>query len=449
MKRLVLLLTTVSLAACQDLAAPAPVHDAQPLSSVSVAADGSIPGHYIVVADWDADAPALAAQFGIAPRHVYRHLLNGFSAEIPDDVVQRLAADARVLRISVQRQFQALGTTVPAGSWGIDRIDQRALPIDGLYTYDVDASAVRAYVIDTGLRHTHHEFEGRATLGFDAFANDPTDPILRAALGSGECDFHATHVAGTIGGKTYGVAKKVQIVGVRVLSCAGYGSDADVIAGMDWIAEHGTLPAVANMSLGDIVPSKKLGLSTEIDDAVKNLVASGVTLAIAAGNGYGLGAAPGYDACDYPLANVPEAITVGASRRSPTTTNYTVDMQTAWTSFGPCVDIYAPGQTILSASSDSDESTANASGTSMATPHVAGVAALVLAQSPGLTSAEVQDIIVRGATADVLQRNPNNVTAALDPTPLLLLYSRVKAPALKKNGKPVPCTPRRQRDGVC
>ncbi|MGQ0815217.1 MAG: S8 family peptidase [Gemmatimonadota bacterium] len=447
MKRYASLLAVLALAACQD-DATAPAARTTPLA-YEVAADGSIPGHYIVVADWDADAAGLATDYGLQPRHVFEHLLNGFSAQIPDDVVQALAADARVLRLSVQRQFTKLETVTPAGSWGIDRVDQRNLPIDGLYAYDVDASDVRAYVIDTGMRTTHVEFEARATKGFDAFANDPTDPELRALLGDGECDLHATHVGGTIGGKTFGIAKGVNIVSVRVLNCVGFGSDADVIAGMDWVAKNGVLPAVANMSLGDVVPSKKLGLSTEIDNAVKTLVASGVSLSIAAGNGYGLGAAPGYDACDYPLANVPEAITVGATRRSPSVTDYTFDQQTAWTSFGACVDIYAPGQTVRSSLADSDVATGDLSGTSMATPHVAGVAALVLAQSPGATPAEVQSIIVSGATPDVIQKNPNNTTASLDPNPVLMLYSRVRPPDVKKNGKPWPCTPKRQREGQC
>lgn len=447
MKRYVLLLAALALAACQESTAPAPQLAQQ---HALLNTDGNIQGHYIVVADWDVDAPSLAAQYGIQPRHTYKHLLNGFSGAISDDVVQQLAADPRVLRISVQRQMQKFEVVSPAGSWGIDRIDQRALPLDGQYIYDVDASNVRAYVIDTGLRTTHVEFEGRATKGFDAFANDPSDPVARAAVGDGECDLHATHVGGTIGGKRFGIAKGVNIVSVRVLNCAGYGSDADVIAGMDWVAEHGVLPAVANMSLGDVVPTKTLGTSTEIDNAVKAMVASGVTVAIAAGNGYGLGAAPGYDACGYPLANVPEAITVGATTRSPSATSYTTDMQTAWTSFGPCVDIYAPGQTIMSAYADSDESTGTLSGTSMATPHVAGVAALVLAQAPFATPAQVHQAIVSGSTANVIQKNPNNTTAAMDATPLLMLYSRVQPPAnVKKNGKPFPCTPRRQRDGQC
>lgn len=447
MRRYVLLLGVLVLAACQDSTAPGP-HATTPAALIDT--EGNITGAYIVVADWDADASALAAEYGITPRHTYEHLLNGFAATIPDDVVQRLAADPRVLRISVQRQMQKFETVTSAGSWGIDRVDQRTLPLDGNYTYDADASNVRAYIIDTGLRTTHVEFGGRASVGFDAFANDPTDAPLRAALGDGECDFHATHVGGTIGGTHFGIAKGIHIVSVRVLNCAGYGSDADVIAGMDWVAKNGMLPAVANMSLGDVVPSKKLGTSTEIDNAVKALVASGVTVAIAAGNGYGSGAAPGYDACDYPLANVPEAITVGASTRAPSSSSYTTDMQTSWTSFGRCVDVYAPGQTILSSTADSDESVGTASGTSMATPHVAGVAALVLARAPWATPAEVQAAIVQGATPGVIQKNPDNTTAALDAAPVLMLYSRVKPPAtLKRNGNPVPCTPKRQREGQC
>jgi subtilisin family serine protease len=434
-----LLAFAVATSACAS-DATAPTGD-RPQAAL-VASDGSISGHYIVVADWSVDAPALAAEYGLQPRHTYEHLLNGFAAAIPDDVVAALSGDPRVLRVSVQRQLQKLATTTePAAAWGIDRIDQRTLPLDGTYSYDHDAHKVRAYIIDTGVRYSHTEFEGRATLGFDAFANDPADALLYD--GSGDCDGHGTHVAGTVGGRTYGVAKRVQIVGVRVLNCAGYGSDADVIAGMDWVAEHGVLPASANMSLGDVVPSKKLGTSTEIDNAVKALVASGVSLAIAAGNGYGLGAAPGYDACDYPLANVPEAITVGATKID--------DEQTAWTSFGRCVDVYAPGNGIVSSYATDDNATASLSGTSMATPHVAGVAALVLAQAPGATPAEVHSVIVNGATAGVVSKNPDNLTAALDPAPLLMLHSRIAVPGyLKgKHGSSRPCTPKRQRDGVC
>ena len=438
MRRFIPLLAVIALAGCGD--APTAPSSAGSPRALLATDEGSIPGHYIVVADWSSSVPDLAGTYGITPKHVYRHLLNGFSAELSEQTVQQLLADPRVLRVSVQRQLGKTPTfSEPAASWGLDRVDQRLLPLDGAYNYDGTAANVRAYVIDTGIRYTHSEFEGRAVLGFDAFANDPADQQLYD--GSGDCDGHGTHVAGTIGGRTYGIAKSVQLVGVRVLNCAGYGSDADVIAGMDWVAEHGVLPAAANMSLGDVVPSKKLGTSTEIDNAVRALVASGVSLSIAAGNGYGLGAAPGYDACDYPLANVPEAITVGASQRN--------DEQTAWTSFGACVDVYAPGSGILSSYATDDNATSSLSGTSMATPHVTGVAALVLGQAPGATPAEVHDVIVKGATAGVLSKNPDNITASLDPTPLLLLYSRVTPPASRGKPGSKPCTPRRQRDGVC
>jgi subtilisin family serine protease len=448
MKRYLLLIAALALTACQETTAPTSELTTQ---RAVINTDGNLAGQYIVVTDWSVDDAALAAEYGITPRHTYEHLLNGFAGSIPDDVVQRLAGDPRVLRISVQRLMQKFDTQLAPGSWGIDRIDQRTLPLDNAYTYDTDAATVRAYILDMGLRATHQEFEGRAIRGFDAFTWDPTDPTQQELLGSAECDSHATHVAGTVGGKTYGVAKKVQLVGVRVLNCAGYGNDADVIAGMDWVAENAILPAVANMSLGDFVPGKLLGTSTEIDNALKAMIASGVVTAVAAGNGWGSGAAPGYDACNHPLANVREAIVVGASERNSSTA-YTFDRQTAWTSYGPCVDVYAPGGAIISSTSEGDNTSGSNSGTSMSAPHVAGVAALILGRNPNLTPAEVQDIIVNQATPNVIQKNANNTTAAADPTPLLMLYSRPVVPpvtALKKNGKPVPCTPRRKLEGSC
>jgi subtilisin family serine protease len=448
MKKTCCLLAVLLAAACHDTTSPVSVTSPQ---RALINTDGNLAGQYIVVTDWAVDDAALAAEYGITPRHTYQHLLNGFAGPIPDDVVQQLAGDPRVLRISVQRLMQRFETQLAPGSWGLDRVDQRALPLDNAYTYDTDAATVRAYILDMGLRATHAEFEGRAVRAFDAFTWDPTDATQQQLLGSAECDSHATHVAGTVGGKTYGIAKKVQLVGVRVLNCAGYGNDADVIAGMDWVAEHGTLPAVANMSLGDVVPGKLLGTSTEIDQALKAMIASGIVVAVAAGNGWGSGGAPGYDACNHPLANVREALVVGASERNSSTL-YTFDRQTAWTSYGPCVDVYAPGSSIMSSTSASDVSSGSSSGTSMAAPHVAGVAALVLGRNPNLTPAEVHDIIVNQATPNVIQKNANNVTAAADATPLLMLYSRPTVPApptLKKNGRPVPCTPRRQREGTC
>ena len=435
MKRIYALLAIGALGCADSIA---PVVERSPAPAYTVAEDGSIPGHYIVVADWSADAAGLAAAYGLETQHVYRHLLNGFAAEIPDDVVAQLSSDPRVLRISVQRQMTKVETVESAASWGLDRVDQHPLPLDGLYTYDRDAAKVRSYIIDTGIRYSHQEFEGRAVEGYDAFAGDPTDPLL-GYDGSGDCDGHGTHVAGTVGGRTYGVAKRVQLVGVRVLNCAGFGSDADVIGGMDWVAEHGVLPASANMSLGDVVPSKTLGASSEIDNAVKALVESGVVLAVAAGNGWGNGTL-GADACMFPIANVPEAITVAATDRT--------DTYTRWTNYGDCIDVFAPGLSIVSAYNTDDAATATLSGTSMSTPHVAGVAALVLAEAPGATPQEVRDVIVAGATQNVVK--PHSLNTGATPNNHVL-YSRLQVPNELKGrfGSSVPCTPKRQRDGVC
>jgi subtilisin family serine protease len=428
------------LASCSDAPTSSlPDRNEKPAAAL-VSSDGSIPGNYIVEADWNTDAVALAAQFGIKPKYVYEQLINGFAAAFPSTVAEALAADPRVLKITVQRQFSKLETVSQThATWGIDRIDQRALPLDSTYTYAFTGAGVTAYIIDTGIRYSHREFEGRAVRGWDAYAADPTDPLL-GYDGSGDCDGHGTHVAGTVGGKTFGVAKKVNLVGVRVLNCAGYGSDADVIAGMDWVAKNATLPATANMSLGDVVPSKTMGTSGPVDDAVKALVASGVTLAVAAGNGWGNGTV-GADACMFPISNVPEAITVAASG--------TTDSRTMWTNYGACIDVFAPGSSILSSTFDNDSSSGTKSGTSMSTPHVVGVASLILQQAPGATPQQVRDVIVSQATQNIIKTTTLNT----DPTPNShLLYSRAVAPS-SLIGKPPkhtkPCTPRRQRDGEC
>ena len=434
------LLALAALGACNDSAPPTGPSPMSTPSTALVASDGSIPGHYIVVANWSADAPALAAEYGIQPRYVYTDLLNGFSAAFPSSVADALATDPRVLKVSVQRQLSKVATVTQTGAtWGLDRIDQRALPMDSLYSYDFNGAGVTTYIIDTGIRYSHSEFEGRAVKGFDAFAADPTDPLL-GYDGSGDCDGHGTHVAGTVGGKTWGVAKKVNLVGVRVLNCAGYGSDADVIAGMDWVAKNGILPASANMSLGDPVPTKTLGTNGPVDDAVKALIASGVTLAVAAGNGWGNGTV-GADACMFPIANVPEAITVAASTRT--------DTRTTWTNYGACIDIFAPGSGITSATFDNDNSSGSKSGTSMSTPHVAGAAALVLQQAPGATPAEVRDVLVSQATQNIILPTTLNNGHTMNSH---LLYSRAAAPKTLIGKQPKstkPCTPRRQRDGLC
>lgn len=441
MRNLKLLAAAMVVTACSDSADPvAPAAEAPRTPAATVSTDGSIPGNYIVVANWESNALALAADYGIKPRHVYEHLINGFSGAFPSSVAEALALDPRVIRISVQRQMQKIETvSQPGATWGLDRIDQRALPLNSTYSYDFTGAGVNAYIIDTGIRYSHREFEGRASLGVDVFAADPTDPVL-GYDGSGDCDGHGTHVSGTVGGRTYGVAKQVKLVGVRVLNCAGYGSDADVIAGMDWVAKNATLPAVANMSLGDVIPTKTLGTNGPVDDAVKAIVASGITLAVAAGNGWGNGTV-GADACMFPIANVPEAITVAASGAT--------DARTSWSNYGACIDIFAPGASIMSATFANDSSSGSKSGTSMSSPHVAGAAALVLQQAPGATPAQVRDFLVNQATQNIITPVTLNSGHTMNSH---LLYSRTTVP-VSVQGKPPkntkPCTPRRQRDGEC
>ncbi|HEV3052182.1 MAG TPA: S8 family serine peptidase [Longimicrobium sp.] len=443
MRRLFILLAAAGLAACDAADAPLAPSAGAPAFLLGSATDGSIPGSYVVQLDWAADAGALAAEYGLKPKYVYQHLMNGFAGAIPDVTAQALSMDPRVVRITVQRQYRALATVTQTGAtWGLDRIDQRARPVDGNYTYDFDGTGVTAYIIDTGIRFDHSEFEGRAVSGWDAYAADPTDPLVGPLVGSSasnDCQGHGTHVAGTVGGKTYGVAKRVNLVAVRVLNCAGYGSDADVIAGMDWVAANATLPAVVNMSLGDVVPTKTMGTSTPVGDAVRGMIASGITVVVAAGNGWGNGTV-GADACMFPIANVPEAITVAASNAT--------DTRTTWTNYGACVDIFAPGNSIMSADYSDPNGAVSNSGTSMASPHVAGAAALLLQQRPGATPQQVRDWLVSGATQNVILPVTLNSGHTMNSH---LLYTRITLPPLT-TAEPVktkPCTPKRQRNGEC
>jgi subtilisin family serine protease len=441
MRRTFILLALAGLAACDAADTPVAPSAAAPAFLLGSAADGVIPGSYVVQLSWAADAAALAAEYGLKPKYVYQHLFNGFAGAIPDLTAQALSLDPRVVRITVQRQYGTLATTQAGATWGLDRIDQRTRPVDGGYTYDFDGSGVTAYVIDTGIRFDHAEFEGRAVPGWDAYAADPTDPLIGPIVGSAasnDCQGHGTHVAGTVGGKTYGVAKRVRLVAVRVLNCAGYGSDADVIAGMDWVAGTATLPAVVNMSLGDVIPTKTMGTSTPVDDAVRGMIASGITVVVAAGNGWGNGTL-GADACMFPIANVAEAITVAASNAN--------DTRTTWTNFGACVDIFAPGDNITSSVNTGPTDTGPNSGTSMASPHVAGAAALVLQQRPGATPQQVRDLLVSHATQNVILPTTLNNGHTMNSH---LLYTRIVLPPLTTEPvKTKPCTPRRRRDGEC
>jgi len=323
---------------------------------------------YVVVLKPGATAAAgdLAAAYGGRVGHVYSAALRGFEVSMGEAAAKRLAAHPSVAYVEQNHVLSLADTQPNPPSWGLDRIDQRNLPLDQSYTYPTIAADVHAYIVDTGIRFTHTDFGGRATSGFDAIDGGAAD----------DCHGHGTHVAGTTGGTSFGVAKGVQLVAVRVLNCAGSGTTAQVVAGVDWVTANAIKPAVANMSLGG-------GIQTALDTAVANSIASGVTYAIAAGNSAA-------DACNFSPARVPTAITLGASDIS--------DVRASFSNFGTCLDLFAPGVNITSAWMTSDTATAVLSGTSMATPHTAGAAALVLSANPTFTPQQVRDQIVADAT---------------------------------------------------
>jgi subtilisin family serine protease len=299
-------------------------------------------------------------------------VLNGYSATLTATEAKRLAADPSVASVEQNQRFQLADTTQSSAPWGLDRIDQAALPLSGTYTYpDTAGAGVTAYVIDTGVRITHTQISGRASYGYDAVDGDTT-----ASDGNG----HGTHVATTIAGTTYGVAKKANIVAVRVLDNSGSGTTAGVIDGIEWVTENHTTPSVANMSLGG-------SASTTLDTAVANSIASGVTYAVAAGNSSA-------NASSYSPARVATAITVGATTSA--------DARASYSNYGSGLDIFAPGSSILAGYNTSDTATATLSGTSMATPHVAGAAAVYLASHTPATPAAVATALVNGATSNVV-----------------------------------------------
>ncbi len=344
----------------------------------------TIPGAFIVVFN-DRVLPAqasarAAAKVGQARvKHAYANVIQGFAADLSDAEVAALRADPDVAYVEPDQVYRAT-TTQSGATWGIDRIDQRSRPLSGTYTYTATASAVRAYIIDTGIYTSHSQFGGRASNVYDAFGGNGQD-----------CNGHGTHVAGTVGSATYGVAKAVMLRGVRVLNCSGSGSTSGIISALDWVRTNHIKPAVANMSLGG-------GYSSSLNTAVNNLAAAGVFIAVAAGN-------ENQDACNVSPASAANATTVAASTSS--------DAKASYSNWGGCVDLYAPGSSITSTWLNGGTNTI--SGTSMASPHVAGVAALYKATYGDASYSTIRSWLTTNATASVITGNVSG-------TPNRLLY---------------------------
>jgi serine protease len=315
---------------------------------------------------------------------LFKHALQGFAMEADERVVARMLKDPRVAFIE-EDGIVTTSATQSNATWGLDRIDQRDRPLNGTYVYDYTGSGVRAYIIDTGILRTHTQFGTRVQTGYTAI-ND--------GRGSTDCNGHGTHVAGTVGGSTYGVAKSVTLVPVRVLGCNGSGTNSGVIAGIDWVRTNHVKPAVANMSLGG-------GASSAVDTAVNNLNAAGVTVVVAAGN-------DNSNACNYSPARASGVYTVASSTSS--------DARSSFSNYGSCIEIFAPGSSITSAWHTSTSATNTISGTSMASPHVAGAAALYLQRNPSASPATVKSWLTNNSSTGRISGENGS--------PDRLLYSR-------------------------
>ncbi|HEU4563387.1 MAG TPA: S8 family serine peptidase [Gemmatimonadaceae bacterium] len=337
------------------------------------AAPGAVvaPGRYIVVladgATSISTAPGLAKRYNAQLDHLYLTALNGFSARLTPADARRMANDPAVAFIEPDQVVSVTATQSPVPSWGVDRVDQRPLPMNGSYVYANTGAGVNVYIVDTGILTSHTDFGGRAVNGYDA---------IDGSLPAADCNGHGTHVAGTVGGAKYGVAKGAKLWAVRVLDCTGNGTYSQVIAGIDWVRTHRVLPAVANLSLGGPV-------SAALDSAVTKLIASGVTVAVAAGNS-------NTDACTNSPARVGAALTVGATTSS--------DYRATFSNYGKCVDLFAPGQSIVSDWYTSTTATTTLHGTSMSAPHVAGAAARYLESAPSASPSQVASALLGNAT---------------------------------------------------
>ncbi|MGW7205422.1 S8 family peptidase [Streptomyces sp. NPDC054837] len=351
-----------------------PAHAAPEGKIFGAGTPGSVGGSYLVTLKGGTKAPSsagrsLAEKYGAKISHTYGTVLNGYAIKADERQAKLLAADSRVASVTQDTRVALEHSQRNPPSWGLDRVDQKNLPLDKSYTWPESAGAgATVYVIDTGIRISHKDFAGRARYGWDFVGNDRT-----ASDGNG----HGTHVAGTIAGTKYGVAKRAEVVAVRVLDSAGSGTTAQVIAGIDWVTKHAEKPAVANVSLGGY-------RNAQLDAAVRNSIKSGVTYTVAAGN-------DALPASLYSPANVQQAITVGASDRK--------DARADFSNFGAALDLFAPGVAITSASNKADTAKATYSGTSMASPHAAGTAALYLADHPKATPAQVSKALVAQAVS--------------------------------------------------
>ncbi|MDR7161845.1 S8 family serine peptidase [Arthrobacter sp. BE255] len=372
-----------------------------PAAAVAPASEPSV--RYLVRYAADADVATETAAIrsrGLGVGRTFSHAVRGAVVTATPAQAEALSRSGRVVSVEADAPVTISETQQPA-PWGLDRVDQRALPLSGSYSWTAAGAGVSAYVVDTGVLATHTEFAGRITAGWTAVAD---------GRGSGDCNGHGTHVAGTVAGTTYGVAKAATVVPVRVLDCNGSGYNSDVVAGLDWIAANhaaGT-PAVVNMSLGGAA-------SAAVDAALQSVINDGVAAFVAAGNS-------AVDACGSSPARVPSAVTVAASDSA--------DRQASFSNYGSCVDLYAPGVGITSASYTSTTATASMSGTSMATPHAAGAGAVLLAQNPALTPAQVAAALASGSTAGV-------VSGTGAGTPNRLLYSAGAAPVSTPPPAPV------------